>query len=110
MISSEVAVLLGAAIGGSISIITNWLRQRSESRRELKRLAFEMAIKEYDRVYENLKNTGGRQEPLEVYITYYLKYIELSRNGKIELENIKKLRKFRVELSEFYLKELRQGT
>ncbi len=104
-ISTEVAVILGALIGGSISIITTWLQQKSQVNRDLTRIAFEMGLKEYETLVEVGKTRANAViPPLETFVTYYIEYLKIVKAKNFKIENLKSLRNFRLELNDFYQK------
>ena len=103
-IKAEFAVLLGALSGGAISVFTNWIQQRSQMNRDLIRIAFEMAVKEYDTLIEiaKEKDKPSTLYPLESFVTYYIEYLEVAKSKNSKVKKLKKLRKFREELNSIY--------
>ena len=99
-ITTEIAVILGALIGGSISILTTWIQQRNQVNRDLTRIAYEMAVKEYETLIAN--SPGKTVAPLESFVTYYIEYLKMVKSKKFKLEDIPKLRKFKTELNKIY--------
>lgn len=99
-ITTEFAVILGALIGGSISILTTWLQQKNQDNRDLTRIAYEMAIKEYETIIEH--SSGKTVAPLESFVTYYMEYLKMVKSKKFELNDILKLREFRNQLNKIY--------
>lgn len=99
-ITTEIALILGALIGGSISILTTWLQQRSQVNRDLTRIAYEMAVKEYETLIAN--SPGKTVAPLESFVTYYIEYLKMVKSNKFKLNDITKLREFRTELNKIY--------
>ncbi|GAL82510.1 hypothetical protein JCM19274_1799 [Algibacter lectus] len=93
-------MILGALIGGSISILTTWLQQRSQVNRDLTRIAYEMAVKEYETLIAN--SPGKTVAPLESFVTYYIEYLKMVKSNKFKLNDITKLREFRTELNKIY--------
>ncbi|WCO03493.1 hypothetical protein [Psychroserpens ponticola] len=101
-ITTEIAVILGALIGGSISILTTWIQQRNQVNRDLTRIAYEMAVKEYETLIAN--SPGKTVVPLEAFVTYYIEYLKMVKSKKFKLNDITKLREFRTELNKIYQK------
>lgn len=99
-ITTEFAVILGALIGGSISILTTWLQQKNQDNRDLTRIAYEMAVKEYETIIEH--SSGKTVAPLEAFVTYYMEYLKMVKSKNFELNDILKLREFRNQLNKIY--------
>ncbi|WP_055437648.1 hypothetical protein [Lacinutrix algicola] len=99
-LTTEIALLLGALIGGSISILTTWIQHRSQINRDLTRIAYEMAVKEYETIIAN--SPGKRVAPLESFVTYYIEYLKIVKSNKFKLNDISKLREFRDQLNKIY--------
>lgn len=101
---TEYAVLLGAIIGGAISVITNWIQQKSQMNRDLTRIAFEMAVKEYDTLISVSRDNNKGQSilPFESFVTYYIEYLKVVRSKKYKIKELEKLRQFRKELNAIY--------
>ncbi len=103
-ISAELAIILGAIIGGTISIITNWIQQKNQLNRDLIKTAYEMAIKEYETILKVAK-PGSTILPLESFVTYYIKYLNIVNSKKFKISNLKEVREYRKQLNSFYEKE-----
>lgn len=103
-ITTGLAVILGALIGGTISILTTWLQQKSQKSRDSERIAFEMALKEYETLVEIAKMKPGSitVAPLESFVTYYIEYLKIVKSNKFKVEDLGRLQKFRKELNTFY--------
>ena len=78
-ITTEIAVILGALIGALIgglsSILGTWIQQRNQVNRDLTRIAYEMAVKEYETLIAN--SPGKTVVPLEAFVTYYIEYLKM---------------------------------
>lgn len=104
-ITAALAVIFGALIGGSISVITTWIQQKSQVNRDLTRIAFEMALKEYEIFVEIGKTKSNATiPPLETFVTYYIEYLKIVKTKDFKIENLQVLRNFRLELIDFYEK------
>nr|WP_315175702.1 hypothetical protein [uncultured Flavobacterium sp.] len=103
-ITAGIAVIFGALIGGSISIITTWLQQKSQVNRDLTRIAFEMALKEYETLIDLAKMSAGSKSvaPLESFVIYYIQYLKIAKSKGFKVEDLKKLRELRTDLINFY--------
>ena len=96
------STLIGTLIGGSITLLVNYIQQKNNSNRELLRIAYEMAVKEYDTLIKTQE--GKTIMPLESFVSYYIKYLEVVKSKKFKIEDLKEFRKFNSELNQFYLK------
>tara|TARA_R110001632_G_scaffold232309_1_gene372810 strand:+ start:4166 stop:4483 length:318 start_codon:yes stop_codon:yes gene_type:complete len=99
-LTTEIAVLLGALIGGGISILTTWLQRKTQISRDMARIAYEMAVKEYETIIAH--SAGKTVVPLEAFVTYYMEYLKMVKSNRFRLEDIPKLRKFREKLNLIY--------
>lgn len=106
LLTTEIAVILGALIGGGISILTNRIQQKNQLKREFTKIAYEMAVKEYETQIKH-GTLGEKVAPLEAFVTYYIKYLEIVKSEKFKLEDLNKIRDFRKNLNSFYEKELK---
>jgi hypothetical protein len=99
--SSEITIIIGAIIGGSISIITNWLQQKNQKDRDLIKVAYDMAVKEYETLIKNGK-PGTQIAPLEAFVTYYIEYLKIVKSKNFKLSDISKIREYRNKINEIY--------
>ena len=102
-ITSEVAIIIGALIGGSITLIITFIQQKNLKNRDFTKVAYEMAVKEYETLIE--KSNAKFVVPLEAFVTYYLHYLKVVKSKNFKIEDLKKVREFRKKLNSFYEKE-----
>ena len=83
-ITSEVAIIIGALIGGSITLIITFIQQKNLKNRDFTKVAYEMAVKEYETLIE--KSNAKFVVPLEAFVTYYLHYLKVVKSKKGEMQ------------------------
>jgi hypothetical protein len=88
-----VSALVGALIGSLTSIITLLVQSRSESRRARAKLAVEAGVEEFKQAIAALQGSGRRHKiaPLNTYIYYNLRIIELIEKGRLNPKTLQKL-------------------
>lgn len=80
-----IGMLVGGVIGAIPSLITVWLNNRSEERRHLQGLAFNIALENWRQAKTAWMKAppGSELEPLEVFIFHMLKIAEIAARRKI---------------------------
>lgn len=73
IINSGIAALLGAFIGAFAGVAGTWVQQRHLNRRELTKLAIEMAEKDFNNKLAEKKENGteGEMAPIGAFFHYY---------------------------------------
>ena len=90
--SAAVAALLGALIGAAASVITIIIQQRYQNKRELIKIASDLALADYMRRCEVIAgNGGGRMPPISAFVHYHAQVIERMAAGTFTPEVIKGL-------------------
>jgi hypothetical protein len=90
--SAALAALLGALIGAAASITTIVIQQRYQHKRELLKIAAEIALQDYKQRLELLnKSGGGRMPPVSAFVHYQMQVFEDMLAGTYTPEVIKKL-------------------
>jgi len=90
--NAALAALLGALIGAAASIATIVIQQRYQNKRELLKIAAEIALQDYKRRLEALdKSGGGRIPPISAFVHYQMQVLEHMAAGTFTPETIKKL-------------------
>jgi hypothetical protein len=90
--------LVGALIGSGTTIITLWLKEKWSYKREIRKLALEMARSDYDGQVEICRNHPNFVTPLPVLVNYYLKLIDHVEKNSVNEELFKVLAKERHDL------------
>jgi len=91
--SAGIYGLLGALIGAAASIFAMAIQQRYQNRRDLIKLASELAIDDYNRRIELAKkeNMIISFPPITAFVAYQLKVLEAMSAGTFNEEKIKAL-------------------
>ncbi|MEQ1546439.1 hypothetical protein [Methyloglobulus sp.] len=90
--STTIAALLGALIGSSASIVTMIIQQRYQNKRELLKIAADLALQDYKRRFDLLKDNGeGRMPPISAFVHYQMQVLEHMSAGSFNPETIKSL-------------------
>jgi hypothetical protein len=91
-VSTTIAALLGALIGSSASIVTMIIQQRYQNKRELLKIAADLALQDYKRRFDFLNDSGGgRMPPISAFVHYQMQVLEHMSAGTFNPETIKSL-------------------
>ncbi len=86
------AALAGGLVAFLASIIAQTVQSRSESRRTIARLAVEAGVEEFKQAIAVVqRGGGGRIPPLNLYIYYNSRIIELIEKGKLNPKTLQSL-------------------
>src|SRR5882762_4217995 len=89
---SAIAALLGALIGAAASVAAILIQQRYQNKRELLKIAADLALQDYERRLEILeKSGGGRMPPISAFVHYQMRVLEHMVAGTFTPEIIKSL-------------------
>lgn len=104
MNNAALFALLGTVLGSLITLWIGWFQNRSQAKRDYIEMAYELARLEYTTVVENAKVTKKYTHilPVESYLLYYMKYIELVKKRGFNINDMKELRDFGQEINAFY--------
>ena len=93
--SAAVAALLGALIGAAASIFTIIIQQRYQNKRELLKIASELALADYKRRFDMLEKMGGsgKMPPISAFVHYHVQVLEHMAAGTFTPETIQALSK-----------------
>lgn len=92
--------LVGALIGSGTTVLTLWLKEKWSYKREIRKLALEMARSDYDGQIEVYCDRPNFVTPLPVLVNYYLKLINHVEKNSVTEELFKTLAKERHDLSQ----------
>lgn len=91
-ISAAVAALLGALIGAASSLLTIIIQQRFQNKRELLKIASELALQDYKRRFEVVvEKGGGKMPPISAFVHYHMRVLEHMAAGTYTPAVIKQL-------------------
>ena len=90
--SPAIAALLGALLGAGASVAAMLIQQRYQHKRELLKIAANLALREYERRSELLvQSGGGRMPPIAAFVHYQMRVLEHMSSGTFTPERIKAL-------------------
>jgi hypothetical protein len=98
------AIAVGAAVGsgitGAFGIVSLWLQRRSDERRQIRELAVQVAIKNWQISYDYAKQKGGSLLPLDVFLVNAVNLVESLDGRRMTVEDIEKVMRRGNDLSE----------
>ncbi len=96
-----VSGLIGALIGASASVITITIQNHYQTKREMQKLAIEIAMEEYR---ARVKGEFGGIKPTSgpILVAYYSKLMKLANENKLTPESIRELFESQKELAQAY--------
>lgn len=90
---AAVAALLGTGIGALSAFGAAWLQQRMQGRREILKLAADVAMRDYERRIEVIRSKGGGPiPPIGVFISYQVELMTAMAAGPVTPEDFRRLR------------------
>lgn len=90
--------LIGALIGSGTTIGTLWLKEKWSYKRDMRKLAFEMATADYQGQTTVFKDRPNFITSLPVLASYYLKLLSAAEAGKLDEKKFKELAEERRKL------------
>ncbi|WP_075344086.1 hypothetical protein [Tenacibaculum agarivorans] len=108
-ISKEIYVIIGALIAGLLSIISAIVVQKSQSKREFYKLAFDVAKEEYQTLLK-MSSPGTTVFPLEVFVAYHLKFLKVTNRKKFKVSDLDEVKAYKVEIENYYKSEAKTIT
>ncbi len=97
---SLVAGLVGVLIGSGTTISTLWLKEKWAYKRDMRKLALDMATADYQGQTAVFKDRPNFVTPLPVLVNYYQKLATAVEKGTVDEETFKDLAKERHTLSQ----------
>ena len=92
--------LAGALIGSGTTVLTLWLKEKWSYKREVRKLALEMARSDYEGQTEVYRDRPNFVTPLPVLVNYYLKLTDHVEKNSVDAELFKQLAKERHDLGQ----------
>ena len=90
--NAATAGLIGTAIGslssGSVAIIILLINKRTEERRQMRELAMNAAMDNWNKKFEDFKQRGGSMPPVEVFIIHMVKLFEMLGSKNLTADNL----------------------
>jgi hypothetical protein len=92
-----ISALGGALVGALSSIATLAIQSHYQTKREMKKLAVEMALEDF---HARVQDGSGQLDalPASVLIFYYDRLVDIVGKGQLNQENIRKLLREQAEL------------
>ncbi|MFK8058581.1 MAG: hypothetical protein AB8B78_00655 [Polaribacter sp.] len=105
-INSGFYAVIGILIGATITQLSNFFQQKRELKKDQIRIAYEMAVKEYDTLIKNSK-PGTKVVPLEIFVTYYIQFFKKTRKKNFTITDMQELDLFKSDLMDYANKKLK---
>ncbi len=102
-INAAVAALLGALIGAASSLLTIVIQQRYQSKRELLKIAADLALEDHKQRCEAVASIGGKMPPVSTYVHYHLRVLEHMAAGTYSKDTVQKLAEESDQIISAYL-------
>ena len=85
--------LIGTIVGAAAAIITTWVQQHNQNKREATRLAAEMGFKDYSHDLALAQQLEGetRVRSLTLYMAYHAELMRLVQEEEVTKENLEAL-------------------
>jgi len=92
LMSATLAALLGALVGAAASMGAMWIQQRHQTKRDLLKIAAELAQEDWKQRFDILSKHGAvNMPPVSVFVHYHAKVLEAMANGTYSPEMIQQL-------------------
>lgn len=85
---AAVAALLGTAIGVLGSFGVAWIQQRHQTRREVAKMAVDLAIRDYEQMLAHAA-PGAAVPPIAVYVDYHAKVVRAVADDSFDPKTIR---------------------
>ena len=96
---AAIAALLGTLVGTLGTLGTTWLQQRHLTRRELTKVATELAAADYERLLARVKaDGGGYMPPISMYVSYHADILQAIADGTFGPETVRSIEAKQAEL------------
>ena len=103
--SATVAALLGALIGAAASILTIIIQQRYQNKRELLKVASDLALADYKQRFDVASKIGGNMPPISAFVHYHVKVLEHMAAGTFSRETIEALSRENTDILRAYAED-----
>lgn len=90
--SAAIAALIGALFGAGASVVAMLIQQRYQNKREILKIAADLALQDYTHRSQLLIDAGGgRMPPVSAFVHYQMRVLEHRSTGKFNPEAVKAL-------------------
>jgi hypothetical protein len=79
---AAIAALLGALLGAAASVGAMIIQQRHQNRRDLLKIATDLAREDWKNRFEIIAKQGGEMPPISVFVRYHHRVLLLLADGK----------------------------
>ena len=99
----EVYIIIGVILTGIISFTTAMIVQKLQSKRELYKLAFDMAKEEYQAMINKYGQIQGFVvHPLESFVAYHLRFLKTINKSGFKISDLDEVQAYRDSLNTYY--------
>lgn len=86
--------LVGALIGATASIVTILIQSHYQTKRDLRRMAYDAAIADCQQCFEAAKALKREAEvaPLTAFVHFHVRYLQILDSGTLTAESLKALK------------------
>lgn len=88
---AAVAALIGAGIGVAGTVAAAWMQQNAQTRRELVKVAVDLALADYKRMIEHSDHGGKSLPPVTLYVTYHADLLRAVAAGAVEADTLDRI-------------------
>jgi hypothetical protein len=88
--ATVISAIVGAGVGGLVTLIGQWLTRRSEERRHLRELVIRTAVEDWKYTSEALKKLGAERPPIDSYILRMVKLVEVLETPHLTPEIVRR--------------------
>jgi|KBSMisStaDraftv2_1062788.scaffolds.fasta_scaffold88667_1 hypothetical protein len=101
---AAIAALLGAFIGAAGSVGGMIIQQRSQGRRDLLKIAADLASEDWKNRYELISKRGGSMPPVSAFVRYHHKVLTALADDKFSEQFIVELSREHERILDAYTK------
>jgi len=87
---AAVAALIGAGIGVAGTVAAAWLQQNAQTKRELVKVAVDLALADYKRLIEHADH-GKYLPPVTLYVMYHAELLRAVADGAVDSDTLDRL-------------------
>ncbi len=97
--SALLSAFLGAILGAAVSVITLFVQNYFENKREVTKMIFDNAWKDYELRILHAQENGPRMAPFPVILNYHQKMVDLLEHGELTPDKAKEILKAQGEMA-----------
>jgi hypothetical protein len=108
--ATVIAAVVGAGVGGFVTLLGQWLARRSEERRHLRQLVIKTAVENWRVTSDALEKRSFPLFPLDIYVLHMLKLSEILDKRQLTPELVREKLSEVFAVSDVAGEELRNYT